>query len=124
MKEKAFGICIITIVTLFVIVNTYILNKQLLDTANSIQMIKIEESNTNEAKKEAEAIFSIYEKREKYISLTVSHEDLTNIENAFVDMIGYLSVADTDNALVAKSRLIYSLEHLRRLSSISFEAII
>ena len=64
-----------------------------------------------------------YEK-ELFISLTVNHEDLTNIEEGFAEMIGCLSVGDTAGAQITKSRLIDSLEHLGRLSGFNFDAII
>ena len=41
-----------------------------------------------------------------------------------MEMIGYLSVNDTDNARVTKNRLISYLEHLRRLSGFNIDAVI
>ena len=78
----------------------------------------------NATKDEAERIFDKFLKREHYISLSVSHEDLTSIEDCFCEMIGYLKVGDKDNAEVTKGRLINSLEHLRRLSGFNIDSII
>ena len=78
----------------------------------------------NATKEEAEWIFDKFLKREHYISLSVSHEDLTMIEDCFCEMIGYLKVGDKDNAEVTKGRLINSLEHLRRLSGFNIDTII
>lgn len=69
-------------------------------------------------------VFSFYQKHERIISLTVNHDDLTAIEEGFCEIIGSLSVDDRDGAAVIKSRLIGSLEHLRRLSGINIESII
>ena len=50
--------------------------------------------------------------------------NMTSIEDCFVEMIGYISVNDIDNATVVKYRLKRSLEHLRRLSGFNIDAII
>jgi hypothetical protein len=39
-------------------------------------------------------------------------------------MIGYLEIGDSDNARVVKNRLTHSIEHLRRLSTFTIDAII
>ena len=90
-------------------------------TIEEVASINTQESGT---KDEAERIFNKFLKREHYISLTVSHEDLTSIEDCFCEMIGYLKVGDVDNAEVTKGRLLGSLEHLRRLSGFNIDSII
>ena len=90
-------------------------------TIEEVASINIQESGT---KVEAERIFDKFLEREHYISLTVSHEDLTIIEDCFCEMIGYLKVGDVDNAEVTKGRLLGSLEHLRRLSGFNIDSII
>lgn len=124
MKEKIGAVILLITVIGFVIVNSLILKQKIDKTIESVQLLNIDDSNINDRKNNAEEIFRIFEKYEIFISLTVSHDDLTNIENSFVEMIGYLSVEDVENAQVAKSRLIHSLEHLRRLSGLNFDAII
>lgn len=124
MKEKILGACLFIGVIAFVCINAYILECKIVRTTESVEAISIHKDNIIDAKNKAELIFKEFKSQETYLSLSVNHEDLTNIENSFVDMIGFLSVGDADNAMVAKSRLINSLEHLRRLSSFRLEAII
>ena len=76
------------------------------------------------AEESFEETFTFYKKHERIISLTVNHDDLTAIEEGFCEIIGSLSVGDKDGAAVIKSRLIGSLEHLRRLSGINIESVI
>lgn len=124
MREKILsGILLFTVIG-FVVTNAIILDKQIDEATEMVRILRIDENNVFDAKCEAEKLFEIFEQRESYISLTVSHDDLTNIENSFVELIGYLSVGDVDNAKVAKGRLTHSLEHLRRLSGINIHAII
>ena len=53
----------------------------------------------------------------------MSHNDLTDIESFFSEMIGYLSVSDMEGAEMAKNRLIDALAHLRRLSGVNMSSI-
>ena len=104
-----------------VVLNGLALKSKIEATIEEIASINIQESGT---KVEAERIFDKFLEREHYISLTVSHEDLTIIEDCFCEMIGYLKVGDVDNAEVTKGRLLGSLEHLRRLSGFNIDSII
>lgn len=104
-----------------VVLNGLALESKIEATIEEVASINTQESGT---KDEAEHIFDKFLKREHYISLTVSHEDLTSIEDCFCEMIGYLKVGDKDNAEVTKGRLINSLEHLRRLSGFNIDSII
>ena len=76
-----------------------------------------------EAKEGAQALFDSYKRAEIFLSLTVSHNDLTDIESFFSEMIGYLSVSDMEGAEMAKNRLIDALAHLRRLSGVNMSSI-
>ncbi|MBQ8302197.1 MAG: DUF4363 family protein [Clostridia bacterium] len=121
MKEKIIAIVLFFLVVISVGLNTFFLAKQIKSVTDNVKSIDITSSG---AKDDAEKLFDEYMKKERFISLTVSHNDLTTIEDCFVEMIGYLSIGDTDNAEVAKSRLIHSFEHLRRLSGFNIDAII
>ena len=104
-----------------VVLNGLALKSKINSTIEEVTSFNIAE---NTPKEEAERIFDKFIKREHYISLSVSHEDLTMIEDCFCEMIGYLKVGDRDNAEVTKGRLINSLEHLRRLSGFNYDSII
>lgn len=98
-----------------------LLEKEINRITRDVEDIEIDKS---EAKDEAERIFEQYMEREHYISLTVSHDDLTRIEEEFCEMISRLKAGDNEEAKVAKDRLIHSLEHLRRLSGFNIDSII
>ena len=121
MKEKILSIVLLVMVIAFVTVNTIILNKQVEEVTKSVSSLSLD---NDDAEMEARRIYESFMKKEKYMSLTVSHDDLTSIEDCFVQMIGYLSVDDKKNAEVTKSRLISYLEHLRRLSGFNIDAVI
>lgn len=121
MKEKLLSIALLILVISFVTVNTVVLEKQIKWVTDEVSSLSLD---GNDAKASAERIYQDFMKKEKYMSFTVSHDDLTSIEDCFVEMIGYLSVNDTDNATVTKNRLISYLEHLRRLSGFNIDAVI
>ena len=121
MSEKILAVVILLVVIAFVIANTLIIDTQTTDLIEEITSLDIETGNAEET---ARKIHTSFMKKEKFISLTVSHDDLTNIEDYFVELVGYLSIGDIDNAKVTKDRLEHSLEHLRRLSTFTIDAII
>lgn len=121
MKEKILAVILLLGVIAFVSVNTIVLNRQIANTIDSVNDLDLNAKNASE---KAKIIYEDFRKKEKYMSLTVSHNDLTCIEDCFVEMIGYLSIKDTENATVTKSRLISYLEHLGRLSGFNIDAVI
>ena len=121
MKDKIIAVLILIVAILAVVANGIVLDSKIECTLDELKSLNISKSDT---KHMAERIFDDFLDKERYISLTVSHEDLTSIEESFCDMIGYLKVGDTDSAEVAKGRLIHSLEHLRRLSGFNLDSII
>ena len=54
----------------------------------------------------------------------MSHDDLTNIEEAFAEIIGAARAGNEIGLITLKSRLRDSLEHLGRLSSINLDSIL
>ena len=121
MKQKILAVVLLVGVLIFVTVNCVILSKMIDEITDAVKKINVSEKD---AKDSAEGAFELYNDKAEYFGLTVSHEDLTNIEDCFVELIGYLSVGDSKNAEVTKGRLISSLEHLRRLSGFNIDAII
>ena len=76
------------------------------------------------AKARAEELYSFYEKHQRLISITVSHDDLRDIDNEMCELVGALRVNDADGAEITKSRLCGSLRHLKRLSGLNIDSII
>jgi len=65
----------------------------------------------------------LYRKNEIFVSLTVSHEDLTNIESILAEMRGALNASDTEAVIIAKSRFENAVLHLGQLSAFNIESI-
>ena len=63
-------------------------------------------------------------KRQTYLSLTVSHDDLSDIEDIIAELRGAAEVGDKDGVRIAKSRLGSALSHLRRLSGVNLDSIL
>ena len=124
MKIKIFAIVTFITVIGAVAINTLALNKQITSFAKAVSELNIRGVSSEEARERANALFDSFKERETYISLTVSHDDLTNIEDGFAELIGYLSVDDKDGAEVTKCKLENALLHLRRLSGFNIDAII
>ncbi len=123
MKVKIFAVVTLGITLSAVVINTIILRKQVNIVYYRIKELDLTESS-NAALSISRDIYDDFKQKEKYISLTVNHNDLTNIENCFAELIGYLSVDDLEGAEVTKNRLLDSLCHLGRLSSFNLDSII
>ena len=121
MKAGAFAICVMTLVITLVSVNSFMLQKSIGELIDDAEDFLVE---GRDAYRNAEEIKRRFENRERFISLTVSHDDLTNIEECYSELIGYLKVNMTDEAEATKSRLIDALTHLRRLSGVNIDSII
>lgn len=124
MKDKILAYVIMIGVVIGVIANTIFLEKQIEKISQSVVSLNISDKNYGSLLSEAKNVYDDFKKTESYISLTVNHNDLTNIEGLFSEMIGYIGVDDRAEALVTKNRLLDSLEHLRRLSGFNIDAII
>ena len=121
MTEKIVSAIIAVITVGFVITNTLVLNRQADEILKKTEMLNLQEEDAVVQLNEAYAEF---EAKVKYISISVNHEDLTNIEQCFAEIMGSLSVGDIDNAEITKYRLIDSLKHLRRLSGFTIDSVI
>ena len=121
MKQKILAIVIFVCILGFTIINTIILQDMTDKFIENAKMLSITDDN---AKTKATALHKEFQTNERYIGLTVSHEDLTNIEDCFAELNGYLSIGDTEGAMVVKYRLISFLGHLRRLVGFNIDTII
>ena len=120
---------IIAYVIIFAVISLVILNSFLV-SYNINEVIRLL-SSEDTAKEEAEELFAVYDKiytdyqrRQKFLSISVNHNDLTAIENEFEEILGSAMAGETKNIVIAKSRLLGSLEHLRRLSGINIDSIL
>ena len=121
MWVKLFATVTLILTLSAVVTNTAIIKNQISEISREVNALDVNSAGALEYAKEIRKGFS---EKLTYISLTVSHDDLTNIEEGFAELIGYLEVEDYDGAHVTKSRLKDSLEHLGRLSGFNIDAII
>ena len=119
MKAAIISVIILTLILTAVILNSIFVSKSMHEIA---QKLKDAPSDTESYSAYSE-IFDEYMKKQRFISLTVSHDDLTNIENEFNEILGSIEANDVENLIIAKSRLIGSLSHLKRLSGINADSI-
>ncbi|MBQ8320831.1 MAG: DUF4363 family protein [Clostridia bacterium] len=124
MNTRIFAYIIFTVIIISVFTNTVVLQRQISEVICEVEEFRITEGECGTLVKKAVKLYDDFKSKESYISLTVSHDDLTNIESGFAELIGYLSADEFGSAVATKNRLLDSLEHLRRLSGINFEAII
>ena len=113
--------------TLIILLAVIIINSVYISKTTEKFADKIKETNTEDLAVTAEQlrqIYSQFKKAEKIISITVSHDDLTNIEEGFADIIGAAEAGMRANVITVKSRLEDALRHLGRLSSINLDSII
>ncbi len=122
MKVKILAVLLLILVAGATLINTCVLLHRIDRITDTVYRLNTEES-AESAEKNARAAFTNFRREEEYLSLTVNHNDLTDIEGLFSEMIGYLSVSDRDGAEVAKSRLIDALSHLRRLSGCNISSV-
>ena len=121
MKTVRAATILLVVTLLTVIVNSIVLKRMINDISDEV--IAAEEKNTEKAYAEYTEIYEKYKKKSTYISLTVSHEDLTDIENSFAEIIGAAKGGDIDGIITVKSRLVGALNHLGRLSGINLDSI-
>ena len=122
MKIVKSAYVILCLTLLAVIANSTILNVLISKTLQDVKSMP--DSLTEASYLECENLYNNFKKQEKYISLTVNHEDLTDVESSFAEMLGAIKANDGESVLTIKSRLIDALEHLRRLSGINIDSIL
>lgn len=122
MKGTLFALITLLSILILVCINSVILDSLIDQTITAVE--KIEIKDTNEATERFKECYERFEKHEKYISLTVSHRDLTDIDECFSHIIGAGLANDVEEMIITKNRLTNSLEHLRRLSGINIDSIL
>lgn len=110
-----------SIIILIILVITVSFNSYYIRNVSKTLTLRLDAASTSE---EFLAIYDSFKKAEKIISLTVSHEDLTNIEDGFAEITGASRVGDEKNVEIVKSRLKESIRHLGRLSGVNLDSIL
>ncbi len=121
MREVRIACVILTLLILFVGINSAVIGIYARELRTSVEEVNV--GNCTEAAKSFRSAAERFEKAERFISLTVSHDDLTNIEEGFAELIGAAEGGNTDELLKVKSRLSDALRHLGRLSGVNIDSI-
>ena len=122
MKVKVLSAVLLLLVVGATAINTCVLMRRIDGITEAAQRLNTEESAVL-AEENAKIAFADFKREEEYLSLTVNHDDLSDIEGLFSEMIGQLSVLDREGAEVTKNRLIDALSHLRRLSGFNISSV-
>ena len=122
MRAFRGAVCVLIILTATIFFNSVYIQRLTDTLAQKVEGVTTD--NIESAEQVLESLYEDFKSAEKYISLTVSHDDLTNIEGDFAEILGAAKAGDTESVITLKSRLVSSLKHLGRLSGISLESVI
>ena len=87
MKSNVIALSVLAAVMIFVSLNTFFVMREIDLTISEVDGLVIEETTGDGSDAEAaERLYREFLRRERVISLTVSHDDLTNIEPNFAEM--------------------------------------
>ncbi len=119
MKTVIAAYAISIALIIFVIVNSFILSFNINAVIEKLKSTP-DTPSSGELYKD---IYYDYMRRQKYIALTVNHDDLSTIETSFFEMLGAIDANDEESLIISKSRLLGALSHLKRLSGINMDSI-
>ena len=122
MKSAKYAVAVLIIAIGLVITNSIVLENIIRSYENIVK--KIESDDIEKALSEIVSLYDKFKKDEKYINITVSHLDLTNIEEMFASAIGAARANDSTELEIAKSRLEDAFSHLGRLVGINLDSIL
>ncbi len=120
MKIKSAAYITLLLLLIAVSMNSVVLNKAITGLYNSVEQAP----TVGDVYETYNAIYKEYIKKRCFMSLTVNHQDTSEIEICFAEILGAAKANDTDSLIISKSRLMRSLSHLRRLSGINFDSIL
>lgn len=120
MKSKIAATVILALVLTFVFVNAAVIERKAAAYGENVAALSPKDEGILDA---VTSLYENFQADERYISLTVNHDDLTNIEEAFAEMIGAAKAKDAEQFTITKSRLEDALAHLGRLSGINPDSI-
>lgn len=121
MKVKLFAILSILALCAAIVTNDYFMDRRLREFIEEVEEF---DARDDDALEDAGELFKEFMSIERHISLFVNHDDLENIEVGFGELVGAIEVGDRESAEITKSRLLYALRHLRRLSGLNTDSII
>ncbi len=118
MKMHHAAIAILCAIVLFVVGNSLYITSTVDEYLNDWKATSTPE-DVKDLLPKVQAFREEYTRFETYISLTINHEDLMDIRLAIAEMEGCAEGEDRQGFMQAKSRLLDTLMHLRRLNGFS-----
>ncbi len=115
MGAKIFAAITVIAIVLLCIFNTAAVNKRIDELVADIE--------ASEDADAARAVREKYDRYERLISITVSHEDLMVIEDLLAQYEAETNM-DHAEASITKSRLLGAFSHLRRLCNLNIDSVI
>jgi hypothetical protein len=112
-----FALSAIIVVSAFVAINTAVLSTLIGDIERDAMRVELTEADATE-------LYEKFTHVRTYLSITVNHDDIARVESELAELIGATKAGDRENAMIAKSRLVSALAHLRRLSGFNLDSII
>lgn len=120
MKSSLIAVAVLLLLIVLIFTNSVYIDKKIDEICTGLEALDIGDS-------ECEASFSQlraeFDGARKIITLSVSHDDISSIEDCFAELGGAIEVSSHTDFVIAKSRLLDAFAHLRRLSSINFDSI-
>ena len=115
MGAKIFAVLTVISIVAVCFFNTKAVNKRIDELTSDIE--------ASESQDDARAIREKYQRYERLISITVSHEDLMTIEDLLAEYESAMEI-DPEGAKITKSRLLGAFEHLRRLCNLNVDSVL
>ncbi len=127
MKIFIVALLIFALLTSFVFFNIYYLTETLGDLREALACIPLPAEDTKELSVQAQqlsALRTVWGEKSAYISLTVNHADLMEVECHFAAALGAAYAGTRDNYLVSLSQLDYALSHLTEMAQATVKNVI
>ena len=121
MRSVHFAYTVFLVLVIFIFINCFALSN-IIDEITELT-VSAEENDLALAKQVYEEIYETYKSHRLFMSLSVDHNDLSDIESSFSEIIGAAKADDAAGVMTAKSRLINRLRHIKRLSGINIESV-
>ena len=115
MGAKIFAVITVISIVMLCIFNTAAVNRRIDEIVAEVEAS--ENGDSSRAAREK------YQKYERLISITVSHEDLMLIGDLFAQYESEAAEGSPD-AKITKSRLLGAFEHLRRLCNLNVDSVL
>lgn len=121
MKAVWVAIILLILTTSLVTINSIIVGNMFSDIEEMVMGVSLDDLGI--ARIEYSEIAKEYERYSKFISFSVKHSEIRNIEDCFCELIGACEAGEVSDAIEIKSRLVGALSHTRRLVGINFDSV-